>query len=287
MVFDDVYPAGQHLPLLEDKYGCRVAVVPFMDCMPNTSYLVCEDGSHVFVSVDFERYCQVKEVKIKSAGQRSTNSRPCFKRRNKNGKQSYVSLPVAVYGAFVLGELPKYKIYNIDGDPNNCRIDNLRPVGDLAISEGVNEFANIYERYFDTVVAYLIKHYSISFPDAQDFASEAFLVLCLKSRRIDISCPVGLWICLSKEQIFKHFRWRPIKCDIQDALYDIPSTDISDHVAHYQSIIGSLSDRCKIVVRLRASGYTQRECAKMLNCSQSWINKLFKDAKRIILNDEL
>lgn len=204
--------------------------------------------------------------------------------------QSYASLPVAVYGAFVLGELPKYKIYNIDGNPNNCHIDNLRPVDDSALSDGVNDFANLYERYFDTVVAYLINYYPISFPEAQDFASEAFLILCLKSRQIDISCPVGLWIFLSKKQIFNNFKRSPILCDIQDVLYYVSSKDISDCVADYQSIVGTLSDSCKKVVRLLASGYTQYECAKMLNCSQSWINKLLKDAKRQISNllkDEL
>ena len=57
MRFDDVYPTDEVIAKLSELSGCRVGVIPFMDCNPSTSYLISEDGKNVFVSIDFGGYC--------------------------------------------------------------------------------------------------------------------------------------------------------------------------------------------------------------------------------------
>ena len=116
MVFDNIYPSHQVIPSLEEKYGCRIATVPLMDCAANTSYLVSHTGEHAFVCVDFGGYSQVKEITISPAGIRSKNSTPYFRRRNAKGSQIAALLSSAVYGAFTLGYSPKVKNFFIGDD---------------------------------------------------------------------------------------------------------------------------------------------------------------------------
>lgn len=284
MVFDNVYPSGLVLESLEKQCACKVAVVPFMDCAPNTEYMVSQDGTHVFVSVDFGGYCQVKEISIIPAGKRSVNSKPAFKRRNRKGSQVYAVLPTAVYGAFVLSEMPRYKLRHIDGDPNNCHADNLAISGDSDIVKNMDLMKTAYEQKYKDICNILMSFRRMSIEKAQDYASNAFVYMCMNRQVAKVDNPIGLWVFLAKEQIMTNEARNRIENGLYHAFLNVRVDGETDENAIYASTMEILPKNCQKAVSLFLAGYTQREISQKIACSQSWVNALLKKSKSILEN---
>lgn len=280
MVFDDVYPSGVLLSSLEEKYGIRMGVVPFMDCMPNTSYIISEDGMHVFVSIDFGGYSQVKEVKIIPAGKRSKNSKPCFVRRNTKGYRCFSLLSAAVYGAFVSGEMPRFRLKHIDGNPNNIHFENLTIDDDSTISKNLSVLSFIYDKNFGNVVGSLIHFRSISQQEAEDFASDSFLEMCSARIEIDASKAIGLWTFLAKRKIIKHYARNKLVYDIYDALQKVDNDSLNDEIDNI-IMLNQLPFDCRQVCQHLLYGYNQREIGVKLGKSQVWVFQQLKKTKAI------
>lgn len=282
MLFDSVYPSGRLVDSLEDKCGCKVAFIPFMDCAPNTSYLVSQDGTHVFVSVDFGGYCQVKDVKITPAGTRSANSKPSFMRRNRNGFRVNSSLPAAVYGAFVLRELPRYKLRHIDGNPSNCHVCNLAISDDSIVRKNIELLASLYTEKYKNICKCIMSFRRMPIEDAQDYVSDAFMEMCLHRKPLEVDKAVGLWMFLAKENIITVKARNRIVYDTYHAFQNIEFGGESDDNAIYESVLGLLPVNCKKALSLVLSGYNQREAAQKIGCSQSQICLLLKKSKSIL-----
>ena len=284
MVFDNVYPSGLVLESLEKQCACKVAVVPFMDCAPNTEYIVSYDGAHVFVSVDFGGYCQVKEIPIIPAGKRSANSKPAFKRRKRNGYQTYAALPTAVYGAFVLFEMPRYKLRHIDGDPNNCHADNLAISGSSDVVKNLELLRMAYEQKYKDVCNILMSFRQMPIEKAQDYASNAFVYMCMKRQVAKVGNPRGLWVFLAKEQIMTNEARNRIDYGAYHAFLNVRVDGEADENAIYASTMEILPKNCQKAASLLLAGYTQREISQKMACSQSWVNRLLKKSKSILEN---
>lgn len=253
-----------------------------MDCMPNTSYLVSQDGTRVFVSVNFGGYCQVKEVIIIPAGKRSANSKPSFMRRNRNGFRVNASLPAAVYGAFVLSELPRYRLRHIDGNPGNCHVDNLAIEDSSTVRKNLELLASLYEEKYGDICKGIMSFRRMPIEEAQDYVSDAFMEMCMSRKPVDASNAAGLWMFLAKENIITFTARNRMIYDVYHAFQNIGIEEESDEVAVYASAMNLLPKNCQEAVSLILSGYNQREAAKKMGCSQSWIWVLLKKSKSIL-----
>lgn len=286
MVFDNVYPSHQVIPSLEEKYGCRFAIVPLMDCAAYTSYLVSHTGEHAFVCADFGGYCQVKEITIYPAGIRSKNSTPYFRRRNARGSQIAVLLSSAVYGAFTLGEYPKRRLTFIDGNPNNCHIDNLVIAEDPVLEKNAILLADIYASKYDIMIIRIRRYCrKLSQAQAEDYVSDSFMRLLESRTPIDLSKVVGLWMRFAIEGFLKYStRNRILFYDIHEIFQNIDVGEYTDEGARFQSIMAMIPNECKKAVELTLSGYSQTEIGKLLGCSQQWVGTLLTKARKILRN---
>lgn len=284
MIFDNVYPTATLIPSLSKEYGLRIAVIPFMDCAPDTSYLVSEDGRRVFVSVDFGGYCQVKELQTVPAGKRSKNSAPAFKRRNAHGSRIYATLPAVVYGAFILKDrVPKYKITQIDGNPNNCDYRNLVVADDSKAVQNAKLLSTVYKAKYEKLCRGISICYNVSRMSAQDFISDTFLDLCYNRVEIDPDRAERLWFVLAEQKVLAFKTRNRIVYTIYDAFHDYTDENDADTKATVQSLLEKLPEDCGKVARLVLAGYTQREIASKLGCTQSWISQLFIKLKRLMV----
>lgn len=282
MQFDDVYPSGVVIDRLSEKCGCRVASVPFMDCMPRTSYLVSEDGKRVYVCVDFGGYCQVKEIAILPSGARSRNSKPAFVRRNRNGFRVTVSLGSAVYGAFVLGEIPKHKLSHIDGNPDNCTLGNLRIADSSILRMNIEKCTGLYQEKYEEMVNRILRFRRMSVGEAQDFVSQAFLRMCESRKEIDPELAPGLWLFLAKEKLITVYSRNKIEYRLYDALQNYVSPDCREEEMDLQKTLGRLPPDCRRAAELLLAGYNQSEIASRLRVAQSSVSRIMNKTKRIL-----
>lgn len=111
MTFDDVFPTNSVTAELSAQVNSPVKVVPFMDCKPNTTYYVSRNGQAVFVGITFGEYTKVKKIKIYPTNYLNRHNPPSFRKTNIKNSQSFITIPRAVYGAFVLKDrMPKVMI---------------------------------------------------------------------------------------------------------------------------------------------------------------------------------
>ncbi|MDE6853752.1 MAG: HNH endonuclease [Muribaculaceae bacterium] len=283
MVIDNIFPTEQLLPSLKEKYDCNFAVVPFMDCQPNTSYLVGDDGRTVIVSVDFGGYSQIKKVQILPAGRRSPNSSPSFRRRNNKGSQASTSLSAAVYGAFVLGEIPKFKISHLDGNPNNNRPENLVVSDKSTFKKNIVALTELYAQKYNIVANIIRRLGRISLEEAQDITSEAFFRMCLSRKEIAPDSAVGLWLLLVKQRFYTFRRDNRLVYEVYDAFQNVcaASSDYEEAL-EFQSIMNLLPGNCQRAVDLILFGHTQSEAAAKMGCSQAQIHLLLKKSRNIL-----
>lgn len=283
MVFDNVFPSGSVIRFLEQETGCQIAIIPFTDCSPHTSYLVSDDGRNVFVSVDFGEYSQVKAVRIIPAGSRTTNSAPAFKRRNARGCQCFAAIPASVYGAFVLrNEVPRFRLRHIDGNPNNCSVYNLTISDDSILAKNMQRLKEIYTESYDAVCRYLAGSRRISTEDAQDFASDAFIEMCYARIEIDPGKASGLWIFLASRKLTSFKSRNRILYSIYDSFADASSECEINGIDTYHYLMGLLPETCRHVVQLLLSGYNQREIGLKLGCCQAKVSQLLSQAKNYL-----
>lgn len=282
MRFDDVYPTDEVIAKLSELSGCRVGVIPFMDCNPSTSYLISEDGKNVFVSIDFGGYCQIRKIPIIDAGKRSKNSKPCFRRRNGNGVQTCVSLASAVYGTFKLGEIPSFRLSHADGNVNNCHIGNLKISYSSKFYRNIHNFANLYQEGFYKIVSGIIQFKEVSLAEAEDFASFGFLSLC--ETRIDVQPDLAqrLWLFLSKRFLRTYYARNRLVYDIHTAVQRAQILDDAEEEHEMQRLTDRLPDNCRKAVMLLVQGYTQREISAIMNCSQANVCNLLKRSRSIL-----
>lgn len=283
MVFDKVFPTGSLIEDLGKEYNRRFAVVPFMDCMPNTSYLVSDDGHYVFVSVDFGGYCQTKNIPIIPAGKRSKHSMPAFKRRTARNTQIYNSLAAAVYGAFILGEeLPRFKLFNIDGNPNNCSVENLTIADDSSLASNMRLLSGLYKTGYNDCCRSLTRFSGITQDEAQDLVSDAFIRMCCSTIDIDLDKAAGLWLFLAKQDLMTFKSRNRILYDLYDILQNFTYENAVDEEFDYSLLTAKLPKECRRVIQLILSGYNQYEIAQAIGCSQAWVSKLLSKTKKII-----
>ena len=283
MVFDNVFPSGLVIQSLEKRCGHRIAAIPFADCAPNTSYLISEDGKHVFVNVDFGGYCQTKEIQIIPAGKRSKNSMPAFKRRNNKNAQCYATIPSAVYGAFVLGdEVPRFKLKLLDGNPNNCAVNNLAVADDTPLKRNLQLFSYLYAHRYNSFCRYLSGILRISLENAQDYASDAFIEMCRGSQPINPDRAEQLWYFLAYRRFISRRSRDRIIYAVYDTLLNLIDEANADDSAIYHNALWRLPDDCRKLSLLILAGYRQDEIASQLGCSQAWVSKLLCKTKKLI-----
>ncbi len=288
MVFDNIFPELTVESDLERLAGCAVRYVPFNDCQEHTSYYISRDGKNVFVGIAFSGYVQTKKVKIIKAGVRSRNSAPCFMRRNRNGMRCYASIPSAVYGAFVLGDrMPNFRLIHLDGNLNNTRLDNLSMADDSMLGRNLRILEQEYARNFHRLVNICLHFRKMRVEQAEDFVSDAFIRLCLSRNELKDYNVLRLWIFMIKEAVLSFRERNRLDYEIFDLLENAFKTDGGvDSEAGYSVLWSLIPKECTEAVSLVLSGYTQKEIAKELGCSQAWVNALLKKAKKALCYDQ-
>ncbi len=280
MVFDDIFPEYSLESELENIAGCPVKWIPFADCQEHTGYYISRDGKFVFVGISFSGYVQIKRVKITDAYVRSKNSAPCFKRRNKNGLQCWTTVPSAVYGAFVLHDtMPRIKLYHIDGNLANSSLDNLA-IDKTDLTSNLHDYSTVYEYHYHRMVFACINFRDMRIEQAEDIVSESFIRMC--NSKSAIHSGVRLWMFMMKQAVLTLKRDNREDEMSEFEMMHATSGCPADGNIEYSSAIYALPSECRRVAEMIVEGYTQKEIAKVLGISQSWVNALLKKARIVI-----
>lgn len=283
MVFTDVFEEGHVEEELKKKHGVEFAEVPFNDGHGQTAYWISRDGAHAYVGTVFGGWYKCKEIRIYPARYRSPSSAPCFKRRNGKGTQTIVSVPVAVYGTFVLKDcLPKFRIGFKDGNIENCNLDNLKMADDSEMKENLKIFSDVYRRHKELVRTLRKIVYRISFEDLEDIVSDAFLRVCLCRVPIEPDRVFGLWFQFAYElSITRKERNRLRYMGTYEAIdWYFHSRDEWE-----EDLLDLLPEYLRITARLLYEGYGQPEVAEKLGITPSGVSVRLKKIRKI-LNDE-
>lgn len=268
MVYDDVFEEGHVEYELEQKHGVEFAPVPFNDGHGQTTYWISRDGLHAYVGISFGGWVKLKDIRIYPAKYRTSNSVPFFKRRRPNGVQSNVTVPNAVFGAFILkDELPQIKISFRDGNPNNCNLKNLEIAYDSKMVQNLITFKDLYRNHPKVTGIIESQISGISHEEAEDIVSESFLRMCMGCRT-KIRNAMGLWIFKAKQSAISSKQRERLE-------FGLPNfTDIAltyQRESNFECPTFLTSELSKIA-KLLLEGYNQKEIGKKLNLCQSAIN---------------
>ncbi len=279
MVFDDIFPEHSLESELENISGCPVKWIPFSDCQEHTGYYISRDGKYVFVGITFSGFVQIKRVKIADAGARSKNSAPSFKRRNKNGLQCWASVPSAVYGAFVLRDtMPRIKLYHKDGNLANSSLDNLT-IDEPDLISNLNAHSIVYKNHYNQLVLACINYSNLRIEQAEDIVSDSFIRMC--NSKNAIYSAVKLWMFMIKQAVLTLTRDNRENEISKFTMMHTTSVYPADGNMEYLTVMNALPSECREVAEMIVEGYTQKEIAKKLGISQSWVNVLMKRARII------
>lgn len=277
MVFTDVFEERHVEYELEQKHGVEFAPIPFNDGHGQTTYWISRDGLHVYVGTTFCGWVQCKEIKIYPARYRSNQSAPAFKRRNAKGSQCYVSVPSAVYGAFMLkDEMPRFQLSFKDGNIANCELDNLCVADESVLSINLQKFQEVYRCHSKVTKLVCANVSGITFEQAQDYVSDAFLRMC--QSRIEVVNAFGLWSFLAKENSIRCRKRDRLRFDVDNILDEATSDDKPFEIGLQKYLPQELVK----TLRLLYEGFTQKEIGKMLNIVPSAVSNRLKKIRTII-----
>lgn len=252
---------------LEKACGCEVRRIPFFDTQPNTNYYISKDGENVWVGMNACGHIFVNNLKIYPAGYRSPKSLAAFKRRNVCGMQPWCSIASAVFGAFKLGEIPRFKVGLKDGNTRNNSLSNIVPILDTTKSVTLNGM--LYRQGYSRLVNLILAKWRplVSKESAEDIVSEAFIKLAFRENTLHDNfalwrtAAIGdayLMITRKREFPCTFTEWCPVNYQ---------------HISEW-NYEDCLTPRMAQVIKMFMDGYNQTEIAEILGCNKSNISSL-------------
>lgn len=264
---------------LRQRYGVDFATLPLASLNPNTEYLISRDGKHVFMLHQFINKLQILRLRIYPPHHKKGITSPWISLKTSSGcSHLFARVSAAVWCAFVTrSELPKFKIYHRDGNPENCRLENLYTAVERT-PRFSHEVTGLLSSRYSIVSTLQRKFPSFSLPDIDDAVSDAYIDLCIFLTANSRHSLSGLWYNFAKQRLMHlpdtadtpiplESLCRPLEPSCTDTPWDFDP-------------IQFLPPQLRTTAELLADGCTQAEISRAMSVNPKTVYKRTKEIRQ-------